>query len=47
MRLAVDRRSRGEGYDGTTLGFGRWDRGALKGRYLVLRRWVDRRSVEL
>ena|GEM_PF-562007 len=36
-----------EGYDGTTLGFGRWDRGALKGRYLVLRQWRDGRSVEL
>jgi ABC-type branched-subunit amino acid transport system substrate-binding protein len=36
-----------EGYEGTTLGFGRWDRGALKGRYLVLRQWVDGRSVEV
>jgi hypothetical protein len=29
------------------LGFGRWDRGALKGRYLVLRQWRDGDSVEL
>ncbi len=36
-----------EGYDGTTLGFGRWDRGALKGRYLVLRQWRDGETVEL
>ena len=36
-----------EGYDGTTLGFGRWDRGALKGRYLVLRRWQDGQTIEL
>jgi branched-chain amino acid transport system substrate-binding protein len=36
-----------EGHDGTTLGFGRWDRGALKGRFLVLRRWRDGTSVEL
>jgi len=36
-----------EGYDGTTLGFGRWDRGALKGRYLVLRQWRSGVSVEL
>ena len=36
-----------EGYDGTTLGFGRWERGALKGRYLVMRQWRDGVSVEL
>jgi hypothetical protein len=36
-----------EGYDGTMLGFGRFDRGALKGRYLVLRQWRDGRTVEL
>jgi branched-chain amino acid transport system substrate-binding protein len=36
-----------EGQEGTTLGFGRWERGALKGRYLVLRRWVGGESVEL
>jgi len=36
-----------DGYDGTTLGFGKWDRGALKGRYLVLRQWRDGATVEL
>jgi branched-chain amino acid transport system substrate-binding protein len=36
-----------EGRAGTTLGFGHWDRGALHGPYLVLRRWRDRRSSEL
>jgi ABC-type branched-subunit amino acid transport system substrate-binding protein len=36
-----------DGYDGTTLGFGKWDRGALKGRYLVLRQWQDGATVEL
>lgn len=36
-----------EGHDGTVLGFGRWDRGALKGRYLVLRQWRDGVSFEL
>jgi hypothetical protein len=33
------------GHDGTTMGFGCWDHGALKGRYLVLREWRDGRSV--
>jgi ABC-type branched-subunit amino acid transport system substrate-binding protein len=36
-----------EGADGTVLGFGIHDRGALHGRYLVLRRWDDGRSVEV
>jgi ABC-type branched-subunit amino acid transport system substrate-binding protein len=36
-----------EGRDGTTLGFGHWDRGALHGEYLVLRQWRDRESIEL
>jgi branched-chain amino acid transport system substrate-binding protein len=36
-----------EGHDGTTLGFGIQDRGALHGRYLVLRQWLDGRSVEV
>jgi hypothetical protein len=36
-----------EGYDGTTLSFGRWDRGALKGRFLVLRQWRQGETVEL
>ena len=35
------------GYEGTTLGFGRFDRGALHGRYLVLRQWRGGASVEL
>jgi ABC-type branched-subunit amino acid transport system substrate-binding protein len=36
-----------EGKDGTLLGFGCHDRGALHGRYLVLRRWEGGRTVEL
>lgn len=35
-----------EGHEGTQLGFGHHDRGALHGRYLVVRRWVDGVSVE-
>jgi ABC-type branched-subunit amino acid transport system substrate-binding protein len=35
-----------EGHEGTLLGFGKHDRGALHGRYLVLRRWHDRQSIE-
>jgi ABC-type branched-subunit amino acid transport system substrate-binding protein len=35
------------GMDGTTMGFGHWDHGALKGRYLVLRRWQDGKSVQV
>jgi ABC-type branched-subunit amino acid transport system substrate-binding protein len=35
------------GREGTTMGFGRWDRAALKGEFLVLRRWEGGRSVEL
>jgi ABC-type branched-subunit amino acid transport system substrate-binding protein len=35
-----------EGYEGTQLGFGHRDRGALHGRYLVVRRWVGGESVE-
>jgi len=34
------------GHDGTTMGFGAWDRGALKGPYLVLRQWLDGRTVQ-
>lgn len=33
------------GLPGTTMGFGQWDRGALKGGFLVLRRWEGGRSV--
>jgi branched-chain amino acid transport system substrate-binding protein len=36
-----------EGYDGTLLGFGNHDRGALHGRYLVLRQWRGGRSIEV
>ena len=35
------------GAPGTVMGFGPWDRGALKGPYLVLRSWRDGRTVEL
>jgi ABC-type branched-subunit amino acid transport system substrate-binding protein len=35
-----------EGHDGTLLGFGHHQRGALQGRYLVLREWRDGRSVQ-
>jgi ABC-type branched-subunit amino acid transport system substrate-binding protein len=36
-----------EGHQGTLLGFGVQDRGALHGRYLVLRQWRDAQSVEI
>ncbi len=36
-----------EGAHGTLLGFGIQDRGALHGRYLVLRQWLDGKSVEV
>jgi len=35
------------GLDGTTMGFGRYDHGALKGRYLVLRRWEGGKTVQV
>jgi ABC-type branched-subunit amino acid transport system substrate-binding protein len=35
------------GAPGTIMGFGRWDRGALKGRYLVLRSWRDGASIDV
>ncbi|MFM8302882.1 MAG: ABC transporter substrate-binding protein [Actinomycetota bacterium] len=34
------------GRDGTLMGFGRYDRGALKGQYLVVRAWRDGQTVE-
>ena len=34
------------GKDGTLMGFGRWDRAALKGRFLVVRTWQGGKSVE-
>ncbi len=36
-----------EGHEGTLLGFGRYDRGALHGRYLVLRQWRDGESRQV
>jgi branched-chain amino acid transport system substrate-binding protein len=36
-----------EGREGTLLGFGLHDRGALHGRYLVVRQWRDGETVEL
>lgn len=36
-----------EGKDGTLLGFGHQDHGALHGRYLVMRQWRGGESVEL
>lgn len=35
------------GLEGTTMGFGNWDHGALKGSYLVLRSWRDGKTVEV
>ncbi len=35
-----------EGHEGTTLGFGHYDHGALHGRYLVLRQWRNGVSVQ-
>ena len=35
------------GMDGTTMGFGHYDHGALKGRFLVLRSWRDGKSVQV
>jgi branched-chain amino acid transport system substrate-binding protein len=35
------------GKTGTTMGFGQWDHGALKGDYLVLRSWKGGRTVEV
>lgn len=35
------------GHEGTTMGFGHYDHGALKGRYLVLREWREGRSVQV
>jgi ABC-type branched-subunit amino acid transport system substrate-binding protein len=43
----VKRLPAASGLDGTTMGFGCWDRGALEGDYLVLRQWRDGRTVEL
>lgn len=43
----VKRLPAASGIDGTTMGFGAWDHGALKGTYLVLRRWERGRSVQV
>ena len=43
----VKRLPAASGLDGTTMGFGAWDHGALKGTYLVLRRWQGGRSVQV
>jgi len=43
----VKRLPAASGMDGTTMGFGPFDHGALKGRYLVLRRWHDGKTVQL
>jgi hypothetical protein len=42
----VKRLPASSGHDGTTMGFGQWDRGALKGSYLVLREWLDGKTVQ-
>ncbi len=50
VREALERVKRlpaASGMEGTTMGFGRYDHGALKGRYLVLRRWSDGRTVQV
>ncbi len=36
-----------EGHDGTMLSFGNFDRGALHGRYLVVRQWQNGQSIEI
>jgi ABC-type branched-subunit amino acid transport system substrate-binding protein len=44
---AVKRLPASSGLEGTTMGFGHYDHGALKGPYLVLRRWEGGKSVEV
>jgi ABC-type branched-subunit amino acid transport system substrate-binding protein len=36
-----------QGCEGTLLGFGKFDRAALHGSYLVLRQWRNQRSEEI
>jgi branched-chain amino acid transport system substrate-binding protein len=43
----VKRMPAASGLDGTTMGFGSWDHGALKGEFLVPRTWRDGRTVEV
>lgn len=50
VRQALERVKRipaASGIDGTTMGFGVWDHGALKGEYLVLRCWKDGKTVQV
>ena len=35
-----------EGHEGTLLGFGIQDRGALHGRYLVVRQWLGGQTIQ-
>jgi branched-chain amino acid transport system substrate-binding protein len=42
----VKRLPASSGHDGTLMGFGQWDRAALKGEYLVLRVWRDGKTVQ-
>jgi hypothetical protein len=35
------------GREGTTMGFGRWERSALKGQFLVLRQWHEGRTLQI
>jgi branched-chain amino acid transport system substrate-binding protein len=43
----VKRLPASSGLEGTTMGFGNYDHAALKGPYLVLRRWQGGKSVEI
>jgi len=50
VRDALERVKRlpaASGLEGTTMGFGNWDHGALKGSYLVLRRWESGKTVQV
>jgi ABC-type branched-subunit amino acid transport system substrate-binding protein len=42
----VKRLPASSGKNGTSMGFGPWDHGALKGEFLVLRSWTGGRTVE-
>lgn len=43
----VKRLPASSGKDGTLMGFGPWDHGALKGEFLVLRSWRGGRTIEI
>jgi ABC-type branched-subunit amino acid transport system substrate-binding protein len=50
LREALERVKRlpaASGREGTTMGFGAYDHGALKGEYLVLREWRDGKTVQV